>query len=70
MSLVPGLGTRCRLPSMLKGEDIVLLLKLSDSPPDWTVRTLAEETSIPVVSYTVRSSDSPQRGSSTSAADA
>ena len=32
---------------MLKGEDIVLLLKLSDSPPDWTVRTLAEETSIP-----------------------
>ena len=32
---------------MLKGEDIVLLLKLSNSPPDWTVRTLAEETSIP-----------------------
>lgn len=32
---------------MLKGEDIVLLLKLSDSPPDWTVRTLSSETSIP-----------------------
>jgi DNA-binding transcriptional MocR family regulator len=32
---------------VLKGEDIVLLLKLSDSPPEWTVRTLADETSIP-----------------------
>ncbi len=32
---------------MLKGEDVVLLLKLSESAPDWTVRTLAEETGIP-----------------------
>jgi IclR-like helix-turn-helix domain-containing protein len=32
---------------VLKGEDIVVLLKLSGSPPDWTVRTLADETSIP-----------------------
>jgi len=32
---------------VLKGEDIVLLLRLSDSPPEWTVRTLADETSIP-----------------------
>jgi DNA-binding transcriptional MocR family regulator len=32
---------------MLKGEDVVLLLKLSDSAPGWTVRTLADETSIP-----------------------
>lgn len=32
---------------MFKGEDIVLLLKLTDSPRDWTVRTLADETSIP-----------------------
>lgn len=32
---------------MLKGEDVVLLLKLSESTPDWTVRTLAEETGIP-----------------------
>jgi hypothetical protein len=32
---------------VLKGEDIVLLLKLSRSAPDWTVRTLAEQTSIP-----------------------
>jgi DNA-binding transcriptional MocR family regulator len=31
---------------MLKGEDVVLLLKLSESAPDWTVRTLAEETGI------------------------
>jgi DNA-binding transcriptional MocR family regulator len=31
---------------MFKGEDVVLLLKLSASP-DWTVRTLAEETGIP-----------------------
>jgi hypothetical protein len=32
---------------MLKGEDIVVLLKLVDAPPDWTVRTLADETTIP-----------------------
>jgi hypothetical protein len=32
---------------MLKGEDVVVLLKLIDSAPDWTVRTLAEETGIP-----------------------
>jgi hypothetical protein len=32
---------------MLKGEDTVLLLKLTDSAPDWTVRTLADESSIP-----------------------
>jgi hypothetical protein len=32
---------------MLKGEDIVLLLKLSGQEPDWTVRTLERETTIP-----------------------
>jgi hypothetical protein len=32
---------------VLKGEDIVLLLKLVDAPPDWTFRTIAEETTIP-----------------------
>lgn len=32
---------------MLKGEDIVLLLKLSSQEPDWTVRTLERETTIP-----------------------
>lgn len=32
---------------MLKGEDIVLLLKLSNQKPDWTVRTLERETTIP-----------------------
>src|SRR3954466_7858655 len=47
LSLAPALGTNCYPPIMLKGEDVVLLLKLSDSAPDWTVRTLAEETGIP-----------------------
>jgi hypothetical protein len=32
---------------MLKGEDIVLLLKLTHQSPDWTVRTLESETTIP-----------------------
>lgn len=32
---------------MLKGEDIVLLLKLLESDGDWTVRSLADETTIP-----------------------
>ena len=32
---------------MLKGEDIVLLLKLTHVSPDWTVRTLERETTIP-----------------------
>lgn len=32
---------------MLKGEDIVLLLKLTHQSPDWTVRTLERETTIP-----------------------
>lgn len=32
---------------MLKGEDVVLLLKLIGSDPDWTVRVLADETEIP-----------------------
>ena len=32
---------------MLKGEDVVLLLKLIGIPREWTVRTLAEETGIP-----------------------
>ena len=32
---------------MLKGEVVVLLLKLIGTGPDWTVRTLAEETQIP-----------------------
>lgn len=32
---------------MFKGEDVVVLLKLSERTPDWTVRTLAEETCIP-----------------------
>lgn len=31
---------------MVKGEDVVVLLKLCDSDADWTVRTLAEETGI------------------------
>jgi hypothetical protein len=32
---------------MLKGEDVVLLLKLTHQSPDWTVRTLESETTIP-----------------------
>lgn len=32
---------------MLKGEDVVLLLKLTHVGPDWTVRTLQRETTIP-----------------------
>jgi hypothetical protein len=32
---------------VLKGEDIVLLLKLTHQSPDWTVRTLERETTIP-----------------------
>jgi hypothetical protein len=32
---------------MLKGEDIVLLLKLTHVSPEWTVRTLERETTIP-----------------------
>jgi hypothetical protein len=32
---------------MLKGEDIVLLLKLTHQSPDWTVRALEWETTIP-----------------------
>jgi hypothetical protein len=32
---------------MLKGEDIVLLLKLTHSEQDWTVRTLEHATTIP-----------------------
>lgn len=32
---------------MLKGEDIVLLLKLTHQSPDWTVRSLEKETTIP-----------------------
>lgn len=32
---------------MLKGEDIVLLLKLTHTDPDWTVRSLELETTIP-----------------------
>lgn len=47
MSLVSGHGTAASLVRMLKGEDIVLLLKLVDVPADWTVRALAEETTIP-----------------------
>ena len=31
---------------MLKGEDIVVLLKLVDAPVDWTVRSLESETTI------------------------
>lgn len=31
---------------MLRGEDIVVVLKLSDGAGDWTVRTLAEDTGI------------------------
>jgi hypothetical protein len=47
LSLVPGLGTLCYVVRMLKGEDIVLLLKLSGSDPNWTVRALEHETTIP-----------------------
>jgi hypothetical protein len=32
---------------MLKGEDIVVLLKLVDAPADWTVRSLESQTTIP-----------------------
>ena len=32
---------------MLKGEDVVILLKLVGQDSDWTVRTLAEESEIP-----------------------
>jgi hypothetical protein len=32
---------------VLKGDDIVLLLKLTHPSPDWTVRTLEGETTIP-----------------------
>jgi len=32
---------------MLKGEDIVVLLKLVDVPADWTVRSIEAETTIP-----------------------
>jgi hypothetical protein len=46
-SLVPGLGTSVMLRRMLKGEDIVVLLKLLDAAPDWTVRSIADETTIP-----------------------
>jgi hypothetical protein len=46
--LVPSSGTRdARLCAVLKGEDIVLLLKLTHQSPDWTVRTLERETTIP-----------------------
>jgi DNA-binding transcriptional MocR family regulator len=31
---------------MLRGEDVVVLLKLSGGPSDWTVRTLAQDTGI------------------------
>lgn len=49
ITAVPSPGTRDRLYSflMLKGEDVVVLLKLIGSGPDWTVRTLAAETEIP-----------------------
>ena len=32
---------------MLKGEDIVVLLKLTADPPSWTVRSLEAELGIP-----------------------
>jgi predicted transcriptional regulator len=32
---------------MLKGEDIVVLLKLAVGPPGWTVRSLEAEIGIP-----------------------
>jgi len=32
---------------MLKGEDIVLLLKLVNQSPEWTVRSLEQDTTIP-----------------------
>lgn len=45
---VPSPGTRDgTLSAVLKGEDIVLLLKLTHQSPDWTVRTLEQETTIP-----------------------
>lgn len=47
LSSVPGLGTIATLGRMLKGEDIVVLLKLVDAAPDWTVRSIADETTIP-----------------------
>ncbi len=45
---VPSLGTRdAKLEPLLKGEDIVLLLKLTHLSPSWTIRTLEQETTIP-----------------------
>lgn len=32
---------------MFKGEDVVLLLKISQASPRWTIRALADETGIP-----------------------
>ncbi len=46
-SPVPGLGTKCYPVPMLKGEDIVVLLKLAGEPADWTVRSLEAELGIP-----------------------
>lgn len=47
LSPVPGLGTDSRILRVLKGEDIVVLLKLSLADETWTVRSLADETGIP-----------------------
>ena len=46
LSHVPGLGTECYPPRMLKGEDIVLLLALAGRGAEWTVRGLEDHTSI------------------------
>lgn len=47
-TLVPSPGTWDAIVlAVLKGEDIVLLLKITHASPDWTVRTLERETTIP-----------------------
>lgn len=43
---VPGLGTVCQTRAMLKGEDIVVLLRLIAGPDPSTVRSLEAETGI------------------------
>lgn len=48
LSQVPGLGTTVILLRVLKGEDIVLMVKLAGSrTATWTIRSLEEETAIP-----------------------
>jgi hypothetical protein len=45
-SLVPGLGTLCYAPPVLKGEDIIVLLRLAEDRAPATVRALEAELGI------------------------